>query len=243
MIRLAVLHHLVRIVASFAAMIAFPALAPVAAVAAYLAVFTLTHELAHGALGLSRRRGELALALAGLGIATSGHALRLMHLRHHADPLGAHDLEGVAATLPLHRVLASAPRLVVALVRSAWRTATARDRAWQRAEHMAVAAAAAATLAFGPAAARTYLATAVAMQLLAPLWASHLTHRPPAWLLALARPLAQLGSITLRTLLAHEEHHRHPKLPTYALGGHHPWCVARCAAGARLGTRPATTPP
>jgi fatty acid desaturase len=211
----------VRIAAPAALLIACPTLAPLVAVAAaiavYVGVFTLTHELAHGALGLTRRRNELALALAGVSMATSGHALRLMHLRHHADPLGDGDIEGHSARLPAWRALVAAPALSLRLVRTAWRTATLRDRRWQRAEYAAVAAVAAIALVSGADALQRYLLVGVVAQLLAPFWAGHLPHRTPAWLLALARRLSRAGSMTMRTLVFHDAHHRRPKLPTYAL--------------------------
>ncbi|MBC7976495.1 MAG: hypothetical protein H7138_16100, partial [Myxococcales bacterium] len=51
----------------------------------------------------------------------------------------------------------------------------------------------------------------------APFWAGHLPHRTPAWLHTVAYLLARAGSMTMRTLVVHDEHHRRPKLPTHAL--------------------------
>jgi fatty acid desaturase len=218
--RLAIAAQLIRIVAPatilFACSLA-PTVALTAAAAMYVGMFTLTHELAHGALGLPRRRNDLALAVAGVCMATSGHGLRLMHLRHHADPLGDGDLEGRAARMPAYRALLTAPALSLQLVVAAWRTATARDRRWQRAEYAALAALAGLAVASGCHALQCYLVVGVAAQLLAPFWAGHLPHRTPAWLLALARWLSRAGSMTMRTLVVHDAHHRRPKLPTYAL--------------------------
>jgi fatty acid desaturase len=140
--RAALTRHMSGFAVPIVMMFACSAIAPIAAaaaVASYLAAFMLTHELAHGALGLSRRRNEVALAIAGVCIVTSGHALRLMHLRHHADPLGPGDLEGRPARMSPGRALVAAPWLAVTLVIAAWRGATARDRAWQCAEYAAIA--------------------------------------------------------------------------------------------------------
>jgi len=215
--RAALLAHLARIAAPAAAMIVWPAAAPVLAIAAYVPVFLLAHELAHGALGLSRRRNELALALAGVAMATSGHALRRMHLHHHAHPFRADDLEGRSAAMPPWRALVSAPGLAIQLAVAAWRTATARDRRWQRGELATLAALATVIAIAGPHAARCYLGVAAIGQLLAPFWVGHLIHRPPGWLLAIARVLARAGSMTMRTLVLHQAHHRQPKLPTQLL--------------------------
>jgi fatty acid desaturase len=225
--------HFLRIAAPFLVMFAFPTIAPLAAIAASLGVFMLTHELAHGALGLSRRRNDLALAIAGICMATSGHAMRLLHLRHHADPLGDGDLEGRSARLPAWQALAAAPGLCVMLVVAGWRTATARDRRWQRAEYAAIAILGAVVLAVGPRALQIYLLTAVVAEALAPFWAGHLPHRTPQLLRALASRLARVGSMAMRTLVVHDEHHRRPKLPTRQLGdrelGGHRACAARLA--------------
>lgn len=214
MIRPALVRHLLGIAAPVIALFAFPSIAPLAALAVFLGTFMLAHELAHGALGLPKRRNELALAIAGVCMATSGHALRLMHLRHHADPLGHGDLEGRTARMSPWRALAAAPRMSVVLVITAWRTATARDRRWQRAEHAAVMILAAVVIAWGPRVLQLYLYAALASQALAPFWAGHLPHRSPPWLLALARRLASAGSLAMTTLVVHDEHHRRPKLPT-----------------------------
>lgn len=216
-LRLVLLSHGIRIAAPVIALFVCPTFAPVLAVAAYVGWFTLTHELAHGALRLSRRHNELALALAGVCMITAGHGLRLLHLRHHAQPLSDGDLEGRSARMPAWRALLVAPYLSGLLVVTAWRTATAHDRRWQRAEYLALAALAILVLAIGPRALRLYLAVGVAAQLLAPFWAGHLPHRTPAWLLTLARGLARAGSLTMRTLVGHDAHHRDPKRPTHAL--------------------------
>jgi fatty acid desaturase len=214
---LALVSHVVRIAAPAVALFACPTLAPIVAVAVYFGWFTLTHELAHGALGLPRRHNEVVLALAGVCMMTSGHGLRLMHLRHHAQPLADRDLEGRSARMPAWRALLAAPWLSGLLVVTAWRTATARDRRWQRAEYLVLAALAIIVLATGPRALQRYLVVGVTAQLLAPFWAGHLPHRTPAWLLGVARVLARAGSMTMRTLVVHDAHHRRPKLPTHAL--------------------------
>jgi fatty acid desaturase len=213
----ALVHYLVRIAVALVALVAFPGLAPVSAVALYVSVFMLTHELAHGALGLPRHRNELALAVAGLAIAASGHALRLMHLRHHARPLSAGDLEGRSARMPAGQALAAAPVLCVLLIVTAWRTATVRDRRWQCAEHAALAVLATVVVTVGPHALQTYLLVALGAQLSAPFWAGHLPHRSPRWLLRVARRLAGAGSLAMRTLVVHDDHHRRSKLPMYLL--------------------------
>ena len=214
-------HHMIVYLPRFALALAvlvcvpIPVLAPLAALAIFMIAFAVTHDAAHGSLGLSRRATDLVLAASGAAIGTSGHALRLMHMKHHAHELAADDLEGAAAKLSLGRAFLAAPGLAVALHTTAWRTATPRDRRWQLVEYTALAAVLAAAL-VGPLPLAVYAAVAVTMQLFAPWWAGHLPHRAHR-LRALAARLAVLGSPTLASLAHHDLHHRWPKLPTWRL--------------------------
>jgi len=208
--------HVARIASSLALLVVVPALAPLAALAAFLAIFALVHDLAHGALGLPKLANDLALAIAGVLIATTGHGLRVAHLRHHARPMADDDLEGAAAHVPLWRAALAAPGLALRLHASGWREAPRRARRWQRVEYLAVIALVGAA-ALGPHALRVLVAVAVAMQLTAPVWAGHVPHRPPRWLLAIARRLAFTRSPTVISLLHHDLHHRLPRVPVGAL--------------------------
>ncbi len=205
--------YLPRLVVSLAALALVPSLAPVAALGVFMLAFAITHDAAHGALGLSRRATDIALAIGGVAIGTSGHALRVMHMRHHARELAPDDLEGAAARMTGWQALVHAPRLAIALHVAAWRTG--RQRRWQLVEYTALAALIA-VAAFGPRPLAIYTAVALGMQLVAPWWAGHLPHRSET-LIALARRLAVTGSPTLAGLAFHELHHRRPKLPTWRL--------------------------
>lgn len=230
--RAAFVRHISGIAPFVTAMFVWPAVAPLAAIATAMGVFMLTHELAHGVFRLSRRGTDLALAITGACMATSGHGLRLVHLRHHSDPLGPDDVEGISARLSPLRALIAAPRLYVRVAVAAWRTATPHDRRWQRFEYAAIAALVIAAV-LGPRPLQIYVVTAIALQALAPFWAGHLPHHPPAWLLALARPLVRLGSLTMTTLVAHDRHHRWPKRPVTRLRRD------AISSGPRLGAPPA----
>jgi fatty acid desaturase len=188
-------------------------LAPFAALAVFMLAFAVTHDAAHGALGLPRRATNVVLAVGGVAIGTSGHALRLMHMRHHAHELAPDDLEGAAARMTFWQALAHAPRLSLALHVAAWRTG--RQRSWQVIEYLGLAAVIAAA-GFGPRPLAIYAAVALGMQVLAPWWAGHIPHRSEI-LIALARRLAVTGSPTLASLAHHDLHHRRPKLPTWRL--------------------------
>lgn len=207
---LAMVRYLPRLLASLAVLALVPALAPFAALGVFMLAFAVTHDAAHGALGMSRRATNVVLAIGGIAIGTSGHALRLMHMRHHAHELAPDDLEGAAARMTFWQALAHAPRLSLALHVAAWRTG--HQRTWQLVEYAGLAAFVA--LAAGPLA--VYAAVALGMQVLAPWWAGHIPHRSET-LIALARRLAVIGSPTLASLAHHDLHHRRPKVPTWRL--------------------------
>jgi fatty acid desaturase len=207
--------YLPRLLASLAVLALVPQLAPIAALALFMIAFAIAHDAAHGALGLPRRITNLVLAAGGIAIGTSGHALRLMHMRHHARELAPDDLEGAAARMTFWRALAASPRLALALHAAAWRSAGAHERRWQLGEYVGLAILVAGGL-VGPRPLAIYAAVALAMQLLAPWWAGHIPHRSQP-LITLARRLAVTGSPTLISLAHHDLHHRRPKVPTWRL--------------------------
>jgi fatty acid desaturase len=209
------LRYLVRLAASLVVLALVPQLAPIAALGVFFALFVIAHDAGHGALGLSRRATDAVLAIAGVGIGTSGHAFRLTHMRHHSHALAADDLEGAAAGMTFWRALLHAPRLAVVLRAMAWRLANRSQRRWQVVEYLGVAAAAVGAV-FGPRQVALYAAVTLALQATAPWWAGHIPHRSSA-LIALARRLGAGGSILLASLAHHDVHHRHPKLPTWRL--------------------------
>jgi fatty acid desaturase len=204
--------HVTRVAASAVAYVALPgAYAALAAVGLFLAAFSFAHDLAHGALGLPARANRLWLSLAGAAMLTSGHAMRVAHLRHHAAPLADDDFEGAAVHGSFPRALLHAPRFAFAVRREAWRRASRHDRRWQLGEHLASLALA--LLVVG----RTYALVALVLQLLAPVWAGRIPHTAPRWLIRTARAFAWTRSVTVLSLAFHDEHHEHPKVPTLGL--------------------------
>ena len=186
-----------------------------AAMMLFLAAFALVHDLMHGALGLGRRANDAALALCGLVLLMSGHALRAHHLRHHLRPLGDDDLEGAPARLPLPLALLLGPMHAIALRIFAWVLAIPRDRMWQGVETIADLAVALALVRNPPG--RVIAISLLSMQCTMAVWAAHIPHRSPAWMLTIARVFAGLRSPTVLSLLRHREHHAAPKVPCQAL--------------------------
>ena len=210
--------HTARIVLSAILLaVAPPLFAPLAALALFLALFAIAHDLTHGALGLPRRPLEVALSLVGLGLVTSGHAMRRMHLLHHARPMQDGDLEGAAATMPLLAAALAAPRLAVQLRIEAYRRAGARERRLQLVEHALCAAFLGAAL-IGPAPVSVYVAVTLLAQATSPVWAGYLPHRLPPRLLRLLATFAFTRSPSVLSLAFHDLHHDCPKVPCQQLG-------------------------
>lgn len=75
----------------------------------FVAVVTVTHDIVHGSLGLSRKQSDIALFLLGAILLESGHAYRLSHLQHHKLFPNDEDPEGIPAKMSLIRVICISP--------------------------------------------------------------------------------------------------------------------------------------
>lgn len=188
-------------------------LALVGALALYLAAFALTHDLVHGSLGLPRRLNEVALSLTAMPMLVSGHCMKLMHLHHHRRPLEKDDIEGVGATLPLWRALLAGPLNAAQYRVESFRAARRSDRLWLMVETLVSLGLMAGALATRSTIGAAWVLVNVTMQLTASVWASHLTHRPPPALLAIARHLEWTGSAVIASFVHHDKHHRAPWIP------------------------------
>lgn len=180
----------------------------------FFASFTVAHDLAHGAYRLPRHLNTFALSVAALPMLVSGHAMRIMHLRHHARPLAPDDVEGEGARHGFFRALLLGPRNMLTLRVAAFAAADARGRRRQTIEMAAVLGVVvlAATLP-GAAWLRTHVVVALVLLATTSLWASHIPHHAPPWLASACARLAFLRSPVLLSLAFHERHHRHPRIP------------------------------
>jgi fatty acid desaturase len=179
----------------------------------FLEAFALMHDVSHGALLLPRRANEVALALSGALLLMSGHALRALHLVHHARALADDDLEGRPARGTLWRALAGGLRAAVELRLHAFAGAGRRGRAWQAIETVAGVIVGCALLASGRAPLVTYALVAILAQATMAVWAAYIPHNAPAWLTRLAARFAWTGSPTMLSLAYHELHHARPEVP------------------------------
>jgi beta-carotene hydroxylase len=76
-------------------------LAPLIVFLIFVAVVTVTHDVVHGTLGLTKRQTELALFAMGAVLLESGHAYRATHRQHHTIFPGDDDPEGYPAKMSL----------------------------------------------------------------------------------------------------------------------------------------------
>lgn len=204
--------HAGRLLAALLFLVVFrahplPALA--GCMALFLAAFAFNHDVLHGALKLPRRANEALLTVLALLMGWSGHAVRRLHLRHHARPLAADDIEGHGARLSFWRALAAGP-----MNAARYRTgAFEKERTAQVLETLAALLLTALALWSRTVLGAAWVVVNVTMQLTASVWASHLPHRPPAWARALAARLTWTRSAAVLSFAFHEEHHRCPKVP------------------------------
>ena len=212
--------HALRLTSLLALLASSPRveIAVAASAALFFASFAIAHDACHNALGLSRRANTVLLSVTGLLMLLSGHAMRRMHLRHHARPLTDGDLEGRGARTSALRALLSGPGNGLALRIAALRGARRHERIIQVLETLggiAILSLAAATR-WAPLA--TFVLVALALQMSMSLWASHITHHAPAWLVEVCKRFAFLRSPVLLSLAFHEVHHAMPSIACQDLG-------------------------
>jgi fatty acid desaturase len=189
------------------------ALAAVPAALVYFAAFSFFHDCAHGALGLPPRVNDVVLFLTSAPLFLSAHGQRQLHLRHHARPLADDDMEGEGALASLPVALVTSPTASFRMRVASFFAANARVRPWIVVENVLNGAVVVAAVWSENAGVQVAAATMLGLQLTMNAWASHVPHRAPRWLLALAARLAWTHSPVVLSLVYHLEHHAHPRVP------------------------------
>jgi beta-carotene hydroxylase len=186
----------------------------------FISYGSISHDLVHGNLGLSRRVNDFFLSLIELLCLRSGRAYRLAHLHHHAIYPDADDIEGAAADMPLWRTIVEGvifqPKIWLWAVQQ--RT---REGPTILAEGCACLLLIAASIALWPITPVffVYVVLMIMGSWIIPLITSYIPHEPHA-----ASPLLQtrlfrgrVASIIAVEHLYHLEHHLYPSVP------HHHW--------------------
>ena len=198
-------------------------LAPLVTFLLFIAVVTVTHDVVHGALGLTPRQSEWWLFLLGVLLLESGHAYRATHHQHHRVFPGPDDPEGDPARMSFWTAVLWGPLFLPRLWLWAFRRSRGRadQRWWLLAEAtwaigFPLAAAALWPVTQGPA---VYALLVLVGSWVYPLLTVHLPHHGYG-----DTPLTQTG--TLRGLIIprlfleltyHLEHHLYPTVPSHHL--------------------------
>jgi fatty acid desaturase len=197
-------------------------LAPLLALACFLATFVQLHDAMHRSLGLPRVVNDLVIGASGLLLLKSGHALLATHMRHHGRVLAKDDPEAGVVHWRFARVLWAGPFLVLGNRRRALAIAP-RTRGTQLAETgltvLLLAAAIEMERRWGSPAGLVYWAVAATLSGTMAIWAGYLPHT-----LSSKRPLirwaawgARGWTPVLNSLAYHDLHHRFPRVPTSLL--------------------------
>jgi beta-carotene hydroxylase len=198
-------------------------LAPIVVFLIFVAVVTVTHDVVHGSLGLSRSQTDWALFLTGLVLLESGHAYRTTHLQHHKVFPGKDDPEGYPAKINMLGAMLYGPIFLVRLWIWAYRRLVHRpiQRVWLLGEALAPFVVVTAGILLWPVAPAVliYAALAIVGSWVYPLLTVHLPHRNFG-----DTPLTQTHTLRGRVIPAlfleltyHLEHHLYPQVPSHHL--------------------------
>lgn len=189
----------------------------------FVAIVTVTHDVVHGSIGLSRRASEWALFALGAVVLESGHAYRLTHHQHHRVFPGPDDPEGDPARLTLGSAILYGPLFLPRLWWWSFRRSGGRTshRVWLLAEAGFAVGFVVAAIALRSAqpALLVYAALTIIGSWTYPLLTVHLPHRHYG-----DTPLTQTHTLRGRIVPAlfleltyHLEHHLYPQVPSHKL--------------------------
>jgi beta-carotene hydroxylase len=198
-------------------------LTPFLAFLNFVAVVTVTHDVVHGSLGLSRRQTDWALFALGGVLLESGHAYRTTHFRHHTVFPGPDDPEGDPARMTFWQAVLQGPIFLPRLC--CWAYARQKrnipERSWLIAEAAWPPVVLSIGLMFWPrtAAILLYAGLVIIGSWVYPLLTVHLPHRHYG-----DTPLTQTHTLRGRIIPAlfleltyHLEHHLYPQVPSHHL--------------------------
>lgn len=197
-------------------------LLPVVLVLHFIVAVTYTHDLVHGAAGMSPRKTEWALFGMSVLMLLSSHAFRIGHLHHHSHCLGEDDFEGGPARMSLLQALATGPLYIPRHWLHAYTLAkSAPQKRWMVLELGAALVLIMLAICALPwtALPGTYLGMVWLGSWLFPITTAWLPHyQPNNAVLGQARTLrGNIIPALLCNLSYHLEHHLYPQVPSYNL--------------------------
>jgi fatty acid desaturase len=194
-------------------------LTPLAVFGVFVAVVTVTHDVAHRTVGLAARATDWALFAMGLVLLESGHAYRATHAQHHRLFPHPDDPEGYPASLSMIGAICYGPVFLARLWW--WSYRRGRDRHWLLAEAAAPMAALIGGVLAWPHApgVLVYAVMAITGSWVYPLLTVYLPHHDYGH-----TPLTQTRTLRGRVIPAifleltyHLEHHLYPQVPSHQL--------------------------
>jgi fatty acid desaturase len=181
----------------------------------FLTGLRVVHDAFHGNLGLPAWGDHLVLMVLSALMLGSMHAVRLTHLQHHRDCLGANDVEGDAARRSAIGALLWGLVFPVRLHAAALRLASPRHARWILVELAVCAACIAAALRAGIPLVSYHVAAMGAGQMLSGFFAVWTVHHDCDRWHEIARTLRhRLKSAATFDMFYHLEHHLYPRVPT-----------------------------
>jgi beta-carotene hydroxylase len=181
---------------------------------------SISHDLVHRTLGLSRRTNDLFLSLIELLAVRSGHAYRLVHLHHHKRFPYDDDIEGAAAKMTLFRSLVEGTTFQCRIYGWALKRATV-ERVWVVLEGAGCVGIVVTACALWPvtAAPLIYVVLMIMGSWIIPLITSYVPHDPTGTHALYQTRLFRgtVASVIAMEHLYHLEHHLYPAVP------HHSW--------------------
>jgi len=181
----------------------------------FLTGLRLVHDTFHGNLGLRAWANDAVLVALSLLMLGSMHAVRLTHLQHHRECLGASDVEGAAARRTAGGALLWGVIFPVHLHLAALRLASPRQKRWILAELALCGGWMVAILVSGHPVLSYHVAVMVVGHTLTGFFAVWTVHHDCDRWQQIARTLRhRLKSAVSFGMFYHLEHHLYPRVPT-----------------------------
>ncbi len=181
----------------------------------FLTGLRLVHDTFHGNLGLRARVNDVILLVLSALMLGSMHAVRLTHLQHHRECLGANDVEGASARRSAAGALLWGIIFPVQLHLAALRLASPRQVRWILAELALTCGWIAVVVTSEYRLVWYHVATMALGQTLTGFFAVWTVHHDCDRWQQIARTLRhRLKSAVACNMFYHLEHHLYPRVPT-----------------------------
>ena len=186
----------------------------------FLCGLRVVHNAYHYAMGIPRAATEWVMFVLSVLMLSSMHALQQTHLHHHKHCLGDDDVEAASARMKGWQAIVFGPRFYILIQKKGIELANPRQKAWIRAEYVAMALFVGLSLFVLNVPALKYHVIAMLIgQCLTAFFAVWTVHHDCDREHFIARTLRNpIKSFIAFDMFYHVEHHLYPKVPTCHLG-------------------------